>query len=633
MAVLFSITFLVLYCLLEHRISPALVARGFATVFLVDAAVLYLAGTAGASFSRAHAIAVIAGGIACLLVGRLRIPAGVTVRRPFSAPTLLFPLGAFLILLWVARRSLTLPGHDPVLIPTFARFFAIRQTFPWSLSPVSTLIPVYPPGFSLVLAQAMELFRPITVLWCWKMINLGAIALTPLTWGGALGRILRIRDERMPLLIGAFYWAFFAFDRSLLLAPAYAGKNAQILASCLFPLVLERLLESRRGIVDLAVTGLMVTGLVIGHYSALVMLAIGLAATVVVERLPLRRVLNIAMVLGIAVVLLVPVFLRLREGGLVSATGESLAIPDRLRLLVSLVGDSRSPFFFIFNEVGESWPFKGLLCLVMTLGVVLVRFHPPASLREDDDSTAWSRGGLVMAIALLLSLLVAVRLIPVGGTGIEYVRWFAYNFIAGLAACSLLLFLRVIRHPPARWVLPLVLAVLPAHAGLVGLHDASWLARSFDEQAVGRDQLETMAAVLESATDSGAIDLVTDSLLLRNGYYTVQKHRPLEYAYAIVGCRIVNGMWAIPGLPGSRTDGGLPAWGFFRFFGRSPLVMIGPTDRLEPYFRRSPGLTWHTLESPLFGESLYRVTFTGGPGRSGNQPQGNPGAIPGESPP
>jgi hypothetical protein len=222
----------------------------------------------------------------------------------------------------IPMSGYVLPVHDPIAVPLFAQVVAAGRL------PLDVYAPgdsgfAYPPGFPIVLASLFGLLDAYRVLHAFKLISIGIAAAIPFTWGWMLARLF---GSPLPLWqhVGASCLAFLAVERTLAFTLPFAGKNAQLLAGLLAPIVVVVMIEQSRRRAGWIVGGVVLFGLMLIHFAALHLIAAvfaGWCTLMLLRRGPtLGEAASLAgmglLATGLLLVTLHPVIADPRTGGL-----------------------------------------------------------------------------------------------------------------------------------------------------------------------------------------------------------------------------------------------------------------------------------------------------------------------------
>lgn len=510
-------------------------------------------------------------------------------------------------------KTAVLPSHDPIAVPAFGLAIVAHGTaFHQSFAPDGLFV-AYPPGYPVLYAAVFGGVAPLAGLIGFKYLSIAVIALMPLAWAMALKRLFALPYGQGTLAILA-YVVFFGIERSLGLAPIFAGKNAMLLAGLLFPAVLAVLVERPAGWLERGVAVAAVLGLFLVHYSTIYMLAVTCAGLLLARHAVPRRDnlavwLQVGAVCGVALLSFVPMILMVKANNatLPNDVPAVLALADMGGHLVAL----KSHVLFLFHDL--PWllpsPLRGPL-LLLCLGLALV-----AQRRGDVPGIGALAGAF--AIAVLLGLVLASGLIPRLGINSDYVRWFLFFLEAPLLLAGLLVLWQWSGITGFAWVqwrrpLPLVMAAVLGVAGLSGAIDFWQGRRHVRGQAVSTATLSEMAGLLRPPPGDGPCFLVTEGLA--NGPQTSQLWRPLDYAPVLSACTVLTGSWIARPVAGGRDVDGLPALAALPEHGL--VLFIGAPAALERY-RAATGVSATPRPGP---DGLAVVRLSAAAAHVRNQP-------------
>jgi hypothetical protein len=505
-----------------------------------------------------------------------------------SAAAILVTTIAGLMIAIPMRPGYILPVHDPIAVPLFAQIVATGRL------PIDVYVPgdsgfAYPPGFPILLAPLFGVLDAYRVLSAFKLVSIGIAAAIPLTWGWMLARLF---PSPLPLWqhVSAACFAFLALERTLAFTLPFAGKNAQLLAGLLAPIVMVVMIEQSRRRWGWLLGGVVLFGLTLIHFAGLHLIAAvcaGWCALMLLRRGPtLGEAASLAgmglLASGLLLVTLHPVIADPRTGGLdypqLWSGGLSFAEALTARTNALLVIFSESEGFGI-----AGFPYRGpflLACFAICLAAPLLLPGHASALRPARDAA------LVGLVGILVSLAFAYGIIPAAITA-DYVRWYLWLLQAALIAATLLSIMAVARLSIG-WTRTAAVIVLGAAAvwGFgTALGDAIRYAEWTKSQAVGKLDLQAaVAAVSTAALDRRECHLLGDSVAILEGLVTFQRAKPLEYLELLTPCRFYNGAYVHGAAPGSRDLDGLPSAAALAALPPDhALVLIARTERQARY--------------------------------------------------
>ncbi len=498
--------------------------------------------------------------VAALAAGTMKSPMPARTTRDWAIAILVAVITASAIA--IPMPGYVLPVHDPIAVPLFAQIIAAGRL------PLDVYAPgdsgfAYPPGFPIVLAPLFGLFDAYRVLYAFKLISIGVAAAIPFTWGWMLARLF---GSPLPLWqhVAASSFAFLAVERTLAFTLPFAGKNAQLLAGLLAPIVVVVMIEQSRRRWGWLLGGVVLFGLTLIHFAALHLIAAvcaGWCALMLLRRGPtLGEAASLAgmglLASGLLLVTLHPVIADPRTGGLdypqLWSGGLSLAEALTVRANPVLVIFSESEGFGI-----AGFPYRGpflLACFATCLAAPLL-LPGHAALRACRDAA------IVSLVGILVSLAFAYRIVPAAITA-DYVRWYLWLLQAALITAALLS-ITAVAWSSIGWIGTAAAIVLGAAAvwGFgTALGDAIRYAEWNKSQAVHKLDLQAaVAAVSAAAQESKRCLLLGDSVTILDGLVTFQRAKPLEYLELLTPCRFHNGAYVHGAAPGSRDLDGLPS--------------------------------------------------------------------------
>jgi hypothetical protein len=306
-----------------------------------------------------------------------------------------------------------LPTHDPIAVPLFAQIVATGRLLTEAYAPGDSGF-AYPPGFPILLAPLFAVLDPYRVLADFKFASLAIAAAIPLTWAWMLARLF---PSPLPLWqhAAASCLAFVGIERTLAFALPFAGKNAQLLAALLAPIVIVVMIERSRARWGWVLGAAALFGLVLIHFAALHLVAALLAGYCVValseQRVGLRQLAALVgmgvLAAGLLVAMLHAIVQDPRGGGF-GYPQLSQGIVSLARTFVSrhdpvLVISDESPDFGVTAS-----PYRGLLLLLCAALCLAAPWLRPV------DATLRAARAAAMAcfVAILISLAFAYRLVP-----------------------------------------------------------------------------------------------------------------------------------------------------------------------------------------------------------------------------
>jgi hypothetical protein len=525
-------------------------------------------------------LSILAVGVALLVLVR-QSWRSVHVSR-LDAAFLGFLLLAVVIVVMACRNTFLLPAVDPVTVPTCARLILDAHTIPSTLWPLAETRFVYPPGFPVLVSTLGVVGGPLTTLAVYKYANLLVVACTPFVWALYLDRIYGLRDTTSRLFTGALLVAgFFLFDGTLTLALPVAGKNAQLLSALTLPVVLHSLLNASDTLPQKIVAALSILGATLIHYSfPYVLMLFGAGyLLLLMGRTSRLQFARLTLIPAFAFLLFAPHYLSLRASGF--ALPSTYCSPgESLSCVWHELTSARSHFFFVYHDTNMEtvWPFKGLvLCGLFAVALLTDQARRRVAKGAfGSHETRLALGAAAAFISIMAALVLGCETIPWAGVNYDYVRWFVYTF-------SVLLFVLVLRSLlTSRWLqYTLICAVPLACAFAPSLKEAQ---RLIDAATISYAQVADLARSLGPLSGSRPCQLITESKETPTADVTLQRYKPLEYAYVLSGCVIVNGTTITRPSAHSRDIDGLPGPEFYAGLDpRTNLYFVGNTDFFRTY--------------------------------------------------
>lgn len=529
----------------------------------------------------------------------------------WRAPLLLVGL-AGAALTAVAWPGWVLAGHDPIIVPTLADAVIGHAT---TMDVYRAGDPgfTYPPGYPILFAPLHLLLDPLASLIAFKIWTVCLLALLPVGWAWLAARLFAVPLPFWLLLLLS-YLTFFGLERTATYTLEH-GKNAQILAGALFPLVAAMLLIASRRNAGVLIAALGFAGAVFVHYSILYLAASFFAAYFLVRFPGKTDEWRQFMRLGLSACLGLGIFLLAMHAALADPRAGSFALPDLKdglgRMAAVLLG-REDEVLFIFNGAPFSnihSPYRGLWligALLAALASAVGRGRRGAA----DPSGAIARMGAIFAIMLLIGVAFGTGTLSVGITQ-DFTRWYLFLveaalMLAGLSALAAFakVAVRWIAWPAgASLVALLVLAVL------LGGSDFARMAQVYKAQRVAPGDLRALRDDLLRLSAGAPCFLVTESFTIAEGLHTVQTYKPLEYAEILTGCRIVNGSFVQRGIDNGRKIDGLPdGEALAALPSNAAIFLVAPETLQRRYAVALPDLGFGLQPGKIGPLSIWRLT-------------------------
>jgi hypothetical protein len=522
----------------------------------------------------------------------------------------LLGLAAFAVVFFIRSywNTFLLPAVDPVIVPACAKLIFDARTIPATLSPLGQVAFVYPPGFPALISTLGVLGRPLTTLEVYKHVNILVVACTPFVWALYLDRIYDLRERPSRLFTGALFVAgFFLFDGTLTLALPVAGKNAQLLSGLTLPVVLHSLLNVSDTWPRKIVAALSVLGATLVHYSfpyALAVFVIGYV--LLVSRTSRSHLARLTLVPAAALLPLAPYLLSLKASHF-ALPPTSCSPGGPLSCIWRELTSSRPRFFFIYHDIDTRtvWPFKGLAVLgIPALALLVDQVRRRVVRRPPRFGDVRPMLGAVGAlVSILAALVLGCEAIRGAGINYDYARWFAYTF-------SVLLFVLACRYMiSGRWLEYTVACAVPLALVLAPSFDEAQ--RLIDAATVSHAQVSDLARALEPLGRAGRCELLTESAETDTRGTVLQRYKPLEYAYTLSGCVIVNGTSMVRPLAHSRDVGGLPGPEFYaRLDSGTRLYFVGNAELFRTYLERIGSIAFEQTGRTGWNLAIFRYAPT-----------------------
>lgn len=495
----------------------------------------------------------------------------------------------FLGIEFLFREHFLLPGHDPVLLPTFARLLYDNDRIVWTMEPLTSLVYLYPPGGSLLLMLLHYNFHPLHLLFFWKHVNLLIIILCPFIWTYYGLQIFGIRTKQMWQYCLLSMFAFFVFDRTLTFTPLLAGKNAMLLASFLFPAVFYDVVKPHRIVgrsffSRSSFSVLLCLGLLLCHYATVYMLMLSVIAYFMArpDEFFSRKSLHAMLPICFAVVLLLPFAWKIRDASFQASSGSHADLMAIKYLLNVIVFKFDSPFFFIFSEMGIHWSGKNIIvisCFILTLMAIIAGgFSQRFSLFPAKHRLAL----LFSMYCIFFCIFLAAKLSPFQSINLDYVRWFSFNFVALFMFFFLLsLFHQVASLLVLRNFFIVVLIIISLFVLYFDIRDIHRI--NENSKRVSYGEVKDFYTTIQEQVEGGVNYWITMNMNRKSSYYWIQDDKRFEYLYFLTGDIILNGFWAVPARPGSTVYNGLPGKSFLHERTFRPLLFALTASTAENY--------------------------------------------------
>jgi len=551
-------------------------------------------------------------------------PALLAWRRETRRPAEIGPwiVAAVLVALFVfqLRGSDTLPAHDHLTPLAIGRAIAERGTALHHAYSTEASLPAYPPGLGVLTAPFFRLLGDVATIGAYTWIAATSVALVPLTWATLLRRLYLPAAPLWPIAV-AMAAGFFLFDRTLMNAAIYAGKNAFFSAALLVPIAVTLLIEGVGDRRREVLAGLACLGAVVIHYSAAYMLSCLIAAWLLVERPPARIWFRLGAVGAAVLVLFLPLALHTEQHAMVLIAQGKVATSGRF--LLGTLQDKYSDFLFIYHQFAKlkllPWPWKGwtLVACVLLLGAIAAlaarRRAPMAGY-----ILRLARFAATLLLAATIAAVLASGLIPRVGIDSLYVSWFLFFFLAPIFAATVLGLWACAkagaRSPAARGAASLLLLAGFALGGFAFADDYLKARRHALRNATTKAELAEFRGLLRDfegrglcylAIQGGAVD---GSAIMPGITQVTHANRPLDYAPLLADCAALTGSFTTSPFKGGRDVGGYPTAELLAALPNGAAVLfIGSESDLRRYLAALPGLAAGRLDRQVGWYGVYEL--------------------------
>jgi hypothetical protein len=416
-----------------------------------------------------------------------------------------------------------------------------------------------------------------------------------------------------------FYFGFFLFDRTLLLALAFAGKNTAQYGFFLFPVVFYSYFKENSTYADKAIVAFSIVGLILVHYSFLFMFTtLAFFHLLINYEMKSKEVFRSVTIFLCAIALFFPFYLHLKNADFISIQMEGSSL--------SLAWNFFKQIFFTLNEplseylfgmsIGKNWNYKKILLLFIIL-ILMGYFW----IKKKKYKQGWTiedavlfRATLVYSLSIAASILLACFLLAKPIFHIEYVRWYIHIYFSLLASVffifNAILINKLQNNYLKKIIIVLFFIVCPIVVSLY-LKDIRnidfWVNLHKTPYSTMRNLKNTLDKL--SAKDT-MVNLITESELIpvMGWYITIQKYRPLEYSPMLSDCRILNGSWLILPFDKSRDIDNLPSKEFFSSIkNKGPLYFIVKEETMNQYLNKVNSISVNKLNLKINELPIYKV--------------------------
>ncbi len=566
-------------------------------------------------------------------------------------PDLLIPALSVGLIAFLLKNTFILPVYDPVTVPSLAKIIFNAGTIPETLSPYSDDPFTYPPGYPVFISIFYTFNSPLFVLMVFKWINILVLSLTPAVWAYYFRKVYKFDFIKSYLVLIAFYYGFYFFDRTLILSVIYAGRNAMLFCAFLFPAVFFAMLHDRETWVDDIILTFAVLGGILIHFSFIFMFS-GLLFTHLTlhyrnytkndilqcvypyKNYTKTDLLKCVYPFIIACILFVPLFLSFHNSQNPhqhvtqdpNMQAHSYSFLKSCSNLCRHLFTTDNEIFWNFKGVGVEWKHKKILVLVFFL---VPFFFALISRRKTKDPPEVSTerqyihnnifiAVLIFAMMILICVFWASGIIPKTGLNPDIVRWFAYNFYTLLFAvffiflCSLISMLK--NRMLKKFFTGSIIIVIPFLFFLC-CNDFNKLYKSVTRSRITYNEMKDLRNMLTSLISDRDCSLITESSLIWwNEKKAIHKYRPLEYYAVLSDLKILNGSWISTPIQGSREVEGLPSEQFYKDSSVENFYYVGSKETMQKYLAQVKSIRvmhigdmgWKKID----GQYIFKLMYT-----------------------
>ena len=516
---------------------------------------------------------------------------------------------------FVYYNSFILPGHDPIAVPSLAKLIYNAGCIPKTLSPLGEEPFWYPPGYSIFISIFYSFNNPFIVLFLFKYLNIIVVSVTPAIWAFYLRKVYNLYSLKSYYILFSFYCGYLLFDRTLILALAFAGKNAALYSYFLFPAIFYGFLKDNKTNLDKIIIILSLLGMVLIHYSFLFMFSILMFCHIAINISILRKdIVKYLLLFSSSVLLFLPmIYVTLKSGSVPSYDAGEPSFAKAWTYLKMIVFSQKSSFFWIFHHV-KKWPYKQVYLLVFILVPSLYfmaqKFIFKRRILKEEESIF--RGALVFFLSIIGSMILASGLFAKPVFHLDYVRWFSYNYYALLGAFFLIFVCAMVNRMKNKFgirmfcvgyfiILPLIYFMF--------INDFRSAYLMVNAQKISYGEMQNLKTVLDGLSRDCDCNLITESRTLsgKGWCLTMQGYKPLDYYAVISECKIVNGSWITLPRNESRKVLKLPSQKFYESQYNGCLYFVGRQDTLYKYLKQIEKISAHKSESLTKEVGVYKI--------------------------
>ncbi len=525
--------------------------------------------------------------------------------------TLAFLVFFFSYFTFLFYNSFILPGCDPIAVPSYAKLIFNAGKIPKTLSPLSEDPFSYPPGYSIFLSIFYNFNNPLLVLLLFKYLNIIVLSLTPALWAFYFCKVYDFDFLKSYYILISFYFGYFLFDRSLALAP-YAGKNAVLYCSFLFPAIFYSFLRENKTILEKITLVIAVLGMILIHYSFLYMFSLLLFSHILVNIKDHRKDLIMYFLLfSGSALLFIPVFLNLKSGN-VSLSGGAYSLTNSWMLFKSILfGYKNNHYLFIFNDVGVKWDYKNIFILLFFLIPVLYYAVNKFFIKRGPLFVEKSilKASSTSFLAIFGGVILASGFIPKSGINIDFVRWFSYNYNALLGSVFFVFICYMVAKTknklPVRMFCVIYFIIVPFYLFSFGM-DFRRVYRIVNSGKISYGEMKNLHMVLDEFSKDGDCNLITDSYMVSDSFAIIN-YKPLAYYAVLSDCRILNGSWITRPLDESRKIINLPSQKFYESLNNESIYYIGKKDTLNNYLKQLDNISSVGLDLKIKDLEVHKI--------------------------
>jgi hypothetical protein len=443
--------------------------------------------------------------------------------------------------------------------------------------------------------------------------------LTPALMAYYFSRLYKFNNLKFYQIMLCFYFGFFLFDRTLLLALAFAGKNALQYGFFLFPSVFYSFFKENNTHADKAIAAASIVGLILVHYSFLFMFTtLAFFHLLINYKIKSKETLTLFSIYLCALALFFPFYLHLKNADFISIHMEGSSL--------SLAWNFFKQTFFTLNEplsdylfglsIGKDWSYKKVLLLLIMLILTGYLWIKKKKYKQGwtIEDTAFFKATLVYSLSIAASILLVCFFLAKPIFHVEYVKWYIHIYFSLLASTFLIfigilvfklqnIYLKKLFAVIFFIILPIVTSLYLKDVGNIRIF-VNFLKTPYSTMGDLENTLDKLS------TKNTIVSLITESELISGMGWnaTTQNYRPLEYSSVLSNCRILNGSWLILPFDKSRDIDNLPSKEFFSSIkNNNPLYFIVKEETMKQYLNKVNSIYVNKLNLKINDFSIYNV--------------------------